>query len=205
MRKNNTLLIGLAIPAILIGIYPFLYPVLDMRHHGLLQSKSNELLDSYWYNFFFYIHIAMGGLALLTGWTQFNSGLRARKINLHRFTGKVYLLAVLCSSLAGFAIAFFATGGLISTLGFGTLALVWLISNIQAYAFIRKRNIPKHRNWMIRNYALTFAAVTLRIYLPLSALLNLPGLDAYRAISWLCWVPNLFFAEFLISRQTQYI
>lgn len=202
MRKNNSILTVLAIPAILIGIYPFLYPVLDMRHHGLLQSKSPELLSSYWYNFFFYTHITMGGLALLTGWTQFNSGIRARKIQLHRLTGKIYILAVLGSSLAGLVIAIFASGRLISTLGFGTLAMVWLLSDIQAYAYIRKRNIREHRNWMIRNYALTFAAVTLRIYLPLSALLHIPGLDAYRAIAWLCWVPNLFFAEYLINRRS---
>jgi hypothetical protein len=33
------------------------------------------------------------------------------------------------------------------------------------YRFIRRWNEPSHRAWMIRSYALTLAAVTLRIYL----------------------------------------
>jgi hypothetical protein len=54
---------------------------------------------------------------------------------------------------------------------------------------------------MIRNYALTFAAVTLRIYLPLMTPFLFHGdfLAAYRTISWLCWVPNLAIAEWIIK------
>ncbi len=54
---------------------------------------------------------------------------------------------------------------------------------------------------MIRSYALTFAAVTLRIYLPLSQIAGMPFDPAYQTISWLCWVPNLIVAEWIILRQ----
>jgi len=57
---------------------------------------------------------------------------------------------------------------------------------------------------MIRNYALAFAAVTLRVYLPFSqALLHADFLTSYRIISWLCWVPNLVIAEIIIHRRSQ--
>jgi hypothetical protein len=51
----------------------------------------------------------------------------------------------------------------------------------------------------VRNFALTFAAVTLRIYLPLS---NVVGIDfdvAYPVIAWIAWVPNLLVAEWVFN------
>jgi hypothetical protein len=40
--------------------------------------------------------------------------------------------------------------------------------------------------------------VTLRLYLPLSGAIGIPFDDAYPAIAWLCWVPNLVVAEWLV-------
>jgi hypothetical protein len=54
---------------------------------------------------------------------------------------------------------------------------------------------------MIRNFALTFAAVTLRIYLPASMAAGMEFEMAYRAIAWLCWVPNLVIAELLFNKR----
>ena len=48
---------------------------------------------------------------------------------------------------------------------------------------------------MIRNFALSLAAVTLRLYLPASAVAGVPFEDFYPAVAWLCWVPNLILAE----------
>jgi hypothetical protein len=54
---------------------------------------------------------------------------------------------------------------------------------------------------MIRSYALTFAAVTLRLYLPMALMASLDGLASYRAIAFLCWVPNLIVAELWLRRD----
>lgn len=59
----------------------------------------------------------------------------------------------------------------------------------------------EHRAWMIRSFALTFAAVTLRLYLPLAALLSINFIDAYRAISFLAWVPNLAVVELYLRHR----
>lgn len=75
----------------------------------------------------------------------------------------------------------------------------WLFASSAAYRAIRSKDIDSHERWMTRSYALTFAAVTLRIWLPLSMIAGLEFVFAYRIISFLCWVPNLLIAEMLIS------
>jgi hypothetical protein len=67
-----------------------------------------------------------------------------------------------------------------------------------AYLAIREGDVTRHRRWMVRNFALTFAAVTLRLYLPASAGAGLGFGPAYAAIAWLCWVPNLVVAEWIV-------
>jgi hypothetical protein len=53
---------------------------------------------------------------------------------------------------------------------------------------------------MIRNYALTFAGVMLRIWVPISGAAGIEFTAAYTTIAWMCWVPNLIFAQWIISR-----
>ena len=51
---------------------------------------------------------------------------------------------------------------------------------------------------MVYSYAACFAAVTLRIWMPLLVLAFGEFLPAYRVVAWLCWVPNLAFAFFWV-------
>lgn len=142
------------------------------------------------------LHIAGGMGALLVGPWQFSQKLRARALNLHRWLGRFYLLEVGLGATAGFAMAVVSSEGLATHLGFGILAVLWFFTGLQAYRMVRAGNIEAHRKWMIGNFALTFAAVTLRIELPfMLALLHWPFRPAYITVSWLCWVPNLLIAE----------
>lgn len=155
-----------AILAIGVGLYPILYLIVQARM-GFLQSKPDELLESnLWYGAF-YQHIFFGGIALLIGWSQFSTRIRTYYLNTHRMLGKVYVIVCLLSGSAALYLAYHATGGIISSLGFGMLGTFWLITTMKAYLFIRNRQINEHQAWMIRSYALTWAAVMLRIYLPL--------------------------------------
>ena len=205
MKIRNLKWVPFAFFALAIGLYPLAYYLVDMRNHGLLQTKPKELINNtLWYTLF-YIHITFGGIAMLTGWTQFSQRLRNKYITAHRLVGKIYVLAVLISGSAGLFVAFFASGGIISVMGFGILALLWLITVIKAYTTILKRNVIQHEYWMIRNYALTFAAVTLRIWLPLLIIFVFRGdfFPSYRIVSWLSWVPNIIVAEILIHKRRE--
>src|SRR6266567_2791687 len=148
------------------------------------------------------LHIAGGMGALLAGPWQFSDKLRARALNLHRWLGRFYLLEVALGSIAGFAMATVSEEGLPSHLGFGTLAVLWFFTGLQAYRMVRAGNIVAHRQWMIRNFALTLAAVTLRNWMPLMLfVLHWSFRPTYITVSWLCWAPNLLITEWLIRRQ----
>ncbi|GGH05874.1 DUF2306 domain-containing protein [Mucilaginibacter phyllosphaerae] len=202
MKFKNLPWIPFAFFAIAVGLYPLLYLLIDMQSNGLLHSKPKAVLNNSIWSTAFYIHIAFGGLALLIGWTQFSARLRQRYLNSHRLVGKIYVIAVALSSIAGLYIAFFATGGIVCVLGFGLLAIIWLISNIMGYLTIRRGHVPLHQKWMIFNYALTFAAVTLRVWLSLLIIFVFHDfVPAYRVVSWLCWVPNLIIALIIITKR----
>lgn len=202
MKLKYLLWTVFGIAAVSIGLYPLIYYLVDMHGKGLFSGKSAELLaDRIWHTAF-YMHITFGGIAMLIGWTQFSRNIRNTRLSLHRTLGKIYVFSVMLSSIAGFYIAQFASGGNISRVGFSFLAISWFFSVTKAYATILKKHFKQHENWMIRNYALTFAAVTLRIYLPFcTQLMHWDFITSYQAISWLCWVPNLIVAEIIISRR----
>jgi hypothetical protein len=147
------------------------------------------------------MHIIGAMLAILIGPFQFLPGIRkGRWLKVHRWLGRTYLISVLVGGLGGLYMAQFSYGGIVTHLGFAALACLWLYTAYRAYRHISSKEIEQHRQWMIRNYALTFAGVMLRIYVPLSGPLGIDFLTAYMAISWLCWVPNLLVAQWIIRR-----
>ncbi len=186
--------------AVAVGLYPLIYFFID-RQFGLLGSKSPELLSNTLWNIGFYGHILLGGLALFIGWAQFSEKLRKSNLNMHRNVGKLYIISVLISGVCGVYIAFSATGGVITSLGFICLGVIWLFTTLRAYQAIRKKDITLHKGFMIYSYAACFAAVTLRIWLPILNIIFEDFTIAYRIVAWLCWVPNMIFAFFWVRRR----
>ncbi len=147
-------------------------------------------------------HIAGSMLAIIIGPFQFlKKPVTNILLKLHRWMGRIYLLGVLSGGLAGLYMSFFAHGGLPASTGFFLLALCWLVTGFMAYKRIRNKEVLKHQQWMIRNYALTFAAVTLRLWLPvLNLVCGFEFTESYITVAWLCWVPNLLVAEWIVNR-----
>lgn len=148
-----------------------------------------------------YTHVFASSMALLLGPFQFSLRLRQRHKQAHRWLGRTYLgIGVLLGGLSGLYMSAFAFGGIAAKLGFTCLALAWLYTGIRAYLSIRNGAVAEHRKWMVRTFSLTFAAVTLRIYLPSAMISGVPFETSYPFIAWLCWVPNLLVAELLFNR-----
>jgi len=145
-------------------------------------------------------HVVGGVLALLLGPIQFVPAIRRRWPRIHRWIGRGYLGGIALGGVAGLWMAQLAYGGPVAQLGFTGLALAWLTASATALLRIRAGDVAGHRAWMIRSFALTFAAVTLRLWLPLLAVVGVAFEPGYAAVAWLSWVPNLLVAEWIVRR-----
>jgi uncharacterized membrane protein len=141
------------------------------------------------------VHVAGAATALLVGPIQFLPWIRRRFPALHRALGRVYVIGCLSGGVGGLIMAFGSTKGPIATAGFASLAICWIVANIQGWRLAVARRFDEHRAWMLRSFAMTFAAVTLRIYIVALPMLGMDPLDAYRASAFLAWVPNLILVE----------
>lgn len=190
-----------ALLAISVSAYPMMYFVVD-RTFGLLGDKPPQLLEQLMYNVGFYCHILLGSVALLVGWPQFHAGWRSRSIKLHRTLGKIYIVAVLFSGLGSLYIVTYGSGGLVAQAGFFCLAVTWLSTTYVGYRAVKLGDISRHQRMMVYSYAACFAAVMLRIWLPLfTSVLDWGFTPSYRVIAWLCWVPNMAVAYWINSRR----
>jgi uncharacterized membrane protein len=158
----------------------------------------------------FYLHIGFGGLALLLSPFQFASRLRTRAPQVHRAIGRTILGSIAIAGVAGLILAPHSLAGPVGTVGFGLLALLWLAFAGTAFRAIRRGDVHTHRRWMIRTFALTYAAVTLRLWLfvLMAIQTGLAGVDAqtaferaYVIVPFLAWVPNLLVAERYLSTR----
>jgi hypothetical protein len=122
---------------------------------------------------------------------------------LHRIIGKIYVIDILfVTGPASFIMALLANGGISSRMAFTTLAILWMVTTTKAWRSAMAGQITAHKEWMIRSYALTLSALTLRAWKwLLIALFHLRPLHAYMIVAWLGFVPNLIIAEWLIRQQ----
>ena len=145
------------------------------------------------------LHITGGTIALITGPFQFSRSLRQRYLRLHRLSGRIYLIAVLCASIAAFRLAAVTSFGRAFGFALMMLALAWITTSGMAYYAVLQRQIPVHKEWMVRSYVVTFAFVTFRAFNDYSPFNTwLPGNDLAITNAWACWsVPLLFTEVFL--------
>ncbi len=149
-----------------------------------------------------YAHTLGGMIASLIGPFQFLGSVRRRAPRVHVWLGRVYLVCVGLSGLAGLYLSPGSYASNTYGIAFIALALVWLYTGTRAYLSIRGGDVAAHRRWMIRNYALTYAAVTLRVEMPLLIVLGgLAPIAAFNIVGWTCWVPNLLVVEAWFRRR----
>ena len=147
------------------------------------------------------VHIGASAVAMIVGAFQFLKVLRQKAPAVHRWMGRIYIAACVVGGLAGGTIALSSTAGPIAGWGFFLLAVLWVPFTLLAWTSAMRRDFVAHERWMIRSFALTFAAVTLRLQLPAVGVLEMDFLPAYRVIAWSAWVPNLIVAELWIASR----
>jgi uncharacterized membrane protein len=143
------------------------------------------------------MHVLGGALALASGTLQLVLLRSALPRWIHRWTGYVYTVSVLCAGISGLVLAPVAWGGLSNTVAFALLAALWMLATQQAARAGFRGAKASHRLWIARSFALTLAAVTLRAEMMLLLSLGVDFDDAYRIAPWSCWVLNLVAVEWL--------
>lgn len=164
-----------------------------------LLVKQDYIHNKVWITAF-YIHVFSAILALFAGFTQFSKGFLNEHRKLHRLMGKIYAWNIFVINFpAGMILAIYANGELVGRTAFVLLDILWFYFTYKAVIYARNKNFVAHRNNMIRSYALTFSAITLRTWhLILSSSFDIPAAQLYMIDAWLGFVPNLMVAELLI-------
>jgi uncharacterized membrane protein len=155
-----------------------------------------------------YLHAGGGSLYLLLGAFQFYTPLRMRSPRWHRIAGRVAVTAGLSAAFAGLWMTqtFPAVPGNPALLyGFRvTFGLGWIICLMLGLWAALQRDIPAHRAWMMRGYAIGLGAGT--TVLTYGGWLLVGGTDSTLVTTltnFAAWVINLAVAEVFIQRHSR--
>lgn len=195
-------LAGAAVAAFAILMGTKVWPYLSFEPGiNFLTTKSEAINASGLFRLGFYVHITSSMWVLAAGLAQFFPRLFRGRAVLHRNLGKLYVFSILAlAAPSGLILAGFANGGLVAKVGFTLQCVVWWLSTWQAYRLARQRRWELHTGWMIRSFAVTLAAMSLRSesYL-LYYVFGTKPIETYLTVTWLSWTGNLLLAEVLIQ------
>ncbi|MFN8395063.1 MAG: DUF2306 domain-containing protein [Bacteroidia bacterium] len=151
----------------------------------------------WWFRVGFFLHVFTAIPVVLLGWVQFSTWLQRMHTTWHRRIGKTYVLLVLMGAApGGLALAMGAAGGWAGKICFVMMSLLWFAFTLRAWLRIRKQDIQGHQADMQRSFALSFAAITLRLWMFLiGGVLEWRTPGAYALCAWLCWIPNILLLE----------
>lgn len=166
-----------------------------------LQQKQEYLPITHW-KIAFYIHVFSAVFVLLAGFTQFSMEFLKDHRPFHKLLGLFYVFNILLiNAPVGMVMAIYANGGMAGKAAFITLDALWFWFTYRAYRYAKARNFVQHKAYMIRSYALSLSAITLRSWkLILAGLFALEPTQLYIIIAWLGFVPNWLIAEWIIRR-----
>ena len=159
------------------------------------------------------VHVPSAATAMILGALQLVPRIRERR-HVHRRIGRAFLVVgTLAFVVTGIPLALTTPSGDLTRFGVLVPAVCGRSSRRSAFRAIRRRDVARHREWMIRLYALTFFALTARLVTPLLLLAQVPVMqsryagDVPSAVEasipygqWLGWIIDLAVAEWIIRR-----
>jgi uncharacterized membrane protein len=145
-------------------------------------------------------HIIPGILFMVLGPLQFVRGIRARHLWLHRLLGRVYVAASVVIGLSALILTFnVSIGGAVETAATLVFAPIFLFSLAKAVVHVRRREVARHREWMIRAFAIGLAVATMRPIIALFfALTTLTPQQFFGYAFWIGFLLHVAIAELWI-------
>ena len=151
-----------------------------------------------------FVHVLAGALFGIVGPLQFVRALRRRFGLLHRVLGRVFVMSGATIGLSGLSLLSQVTPQSTSVIDItrAVFSSALLIALALAIAAIRDRDVPRHRAWAIRAYAIGMGSGTVAlVFFPIYIITGQPptGLAADIVFA-IWWVLIIAFAEVVIRR-----
>lgn len=134
-----------------------------------------------------------GTLALALGALQFSTRLRRHRLRIHRLMGKLYIAGTFMAGPVAISMAFVNSPWFLipfTVVQAGT----WMLFTGLAYICVRRRDVPSHREWMVRSYAVVLIFLEGRVLMAIPALAR-GGMDAVVLVNWGCLAITLVVTE----------
>jgi hypothetical protein len=193
LTRSPRILLGVATAIAVAFVAGFVTPYLWMtpdRYHLFWPRR--------WWLF---VHLTSGTVALLVAPAQYWLGVTRRRLSAHRILGRIYLAAIAISTVAAVGLSVTNEIGALYGLGLLGLAAAWVTTTGVAWRAILRREIVRHREWMVRSVVVTFGFVWFRVVLGACIVLGV-GTEATRftIAAWGSWTVPLLLTELVLRR-----
>ncbi|TNC80194.1 MAG: hypothetical protein C9356_15605 [Oleiphilus sp.] len=186
-------------------IFPFLFPdgylhfvefLLPYYVEQIISLRDSPIADN--------SHRFFGGILLLLGALQFESGIRKKYAVVHRVLGIAYLVLGLVTALTAIAIAqYHAFGGFITKVFTIGVASMYIFMLLKAFMYAKVRNFQAHREWMVRGFSFVLLISTFRMVIPIMYWFggfDVSPADLFNAASIIALFINVSIGEWWIDR-----
>ena len=150
------------------------------------------------------LHLVPGMIFLALGPLQFISDIRARWPTFHRWSGRVVIVSGLVTAVTAVAMnmVFPPVGGLFKSLAVYIFSVAQIVTLVVALRAILRRDIARHRAWMIRAFAIGLSVSTMRVFfIPVFFLYGIPNDFTIALGMWVGFVVNICVAEWILWRE----
>jgi uncharacterized membrane protein len=184
-------------PAILLSIN------IGLQTDVAFLAIQQDALQLSYYAIVFFTHVFSAIFLIGLGALQFSNTLLSTYKKLHRNLGKAYVgIILLLAAPSGLVMGIFAMGGIVAQVAFVLLSILWFYFTYKAFVFAKQKNFIAHKHFMMRSYALTLSAISLRLFKWILANTLAPApMDMYCTIAWTGWIVNWLVVEWWIWRK----
>lgn len=190
---------------LLIGLFGLMVVYVLGHNESFLVNPNAPVWQHYQpFKWWLLPHGVAGACAFVLAPMQFSDRLRQRFTKLHRVSGRIYVAAVFIAGPMGIYI-----GAIEERLGaphfFSMIAVahgsLWMLTTGIAFAFILKRKIQQHRQWMTRSFAVGPGVfVGARVVLGVTGLEKL-GPPAIETVVYICIAFSIVLADIVLQVQ----
>ncbi|MDC0764829.1 DUF2306 domain-containing protein [Brevibacillus sp. AG] len=179
--------------------------IIDPEAKGFLSHKSDynkeRMNTSIWLTVM-YVHLFFALIALVCGVANFSDKLLAENRKLHKVTGYVYLFSVLVVVVTSGYMAPYVTGGKVASWPFHLLNIIWPAITITALVKIKKRQVMKHKEWMVRSFVFLFTNMLIHLVkLIVEKVVGLPYELSYTIAVYVAMIGLVLMAEMIIRTK----